>query len=216
MINLISKYRRTDKVRGSKGTRKSARSSDLPLDKQLTYKPSPDEQWSYEEDGRVHVNGVDIEEMVEEERNDVKFLCGVSHGLDKYQHFVWSKGGKGECDFNAKVRSIQDKVHGRLNTIYDDLTGGVRFELQNGEFWINNINVRKTIVLFYHHPTEAARRYLMTLRDKLDLILSSRHASKRYDGVHEYASALFKDINLALEYIPTDAPPRLVGRVRHA
>ncbi len=216
MINLIDKYRRTGGVRSSKGARKSERSTDLPLDKRLSYKPSPDEEWSFEEDGRVHVNGVDIEEMIEEERDDVKFLCGTSNGLDKYQHFVWSKGGRGQADFNAKVRSLQDKVHGRLNTIYDDLTGGVRFELHDGEFWINNINVRKTIILFYHHPTEAARRYLMTLRDKLDLILSSRRTNKRYDGVQEYASALFKDINLALEYIPADAPPRLVAHERNA
>jgi len=114
------------------------------------------------------------------------------------------------------VNALQDKIHGRLGDIYDTLTGGVNFELQEGEFWINGVNVRKVINLFYQRPSENARRYLMTLRDKLGLILSRRRSSKRYDGVHKRVDLLFRDVNLALEYIPADAPPRLVGHRRIA
>ncbi|HQC51198.1 MAG TPA: hypothetical protein PKW68_05300, partial [bacterium] len=92
------------------------------------------------------------------------------------------------------------------------VTGGINFELQSGEFWVNNINVRKAIQLFYQRPTEKVRIFLMGLRDKLALILSGSRSSKRYDGVEREVSALYSDICFALEYIPADAPPRLVAR----
>jgi len=216
MINYINKFRKTDARRGVSRGRKADRSSDLPLDRRLSYDPYPDEHWTYEDDGRIYLNGVDMQEMIDEERDDIQFLCGTSRGLNHYQRHVWSRGGKDKADFNARVNALQDKIHGRLGDIYDTLTGGVNFELQEGEFWINGVNVRKVINLFYQRPSENARRYLMTLRDKLGLILSRRRSSKRYDGVHKRVDLLFRDVNLALEYIPADAPPRLVGHRRIA
>lgn len=216
MIDYINKFRGIGGRRGVSRRGRADHPSDLPLDKRLTYDPYPDEHWTFEDDGRVHLNGVDIGQMVDEERNDIQFLCGVSRGLQHYQLHVWSRGGKGKADFNAQANALQDKVHGRLGDIYDSLTGGLHFELLSGEFWVNNINVRKVINLFYQRPTEKTRQYLVGLRDKLGLILSRRRSSKRYDGVHREVDILFKDVSLALEYIPADAPARLVGDVRNS
>ena len=76
--------------------------------------------------------------------------------------------------------------------------------------------VRKVIHIYYRRPNEKARRYLMSIRDKLSLILSRVRTSKRYDAVYKEATSLFDDISLAIEYIPADAPPRLYGRERSA
>lgn len=209
MIGRINKYGR---IRGGRDVSRSGRSTsaaDLPLDHRLSFKPSPDEHWTFEDDGSLCMNGVDIGEMVDDEREDVRFLCCLTRALHDYQLFVWAKGGKGQADFNAKVFALQDKIHGRLGDIYDNLTGGMKIELSDGEFWLNNINVRKVINLFYQNPSERVRQYLIGLRDKLGLILSKHRTTKRYNGVHKEVDTLFHDISLALEYIPADAPPRL-------
>ncbi len=212
MVELINRFRKSDAVGRSGGSGRTTSASDLPLDHRVTFKAGPDEQWTYEENGRIQVNDVDIEDMIDKERSDIQFLCGVSRGLQLYQLDVWSKGGKGMSEFNAKVGALQEKIHFRLTNIYERVTGGINFELQSGEFWVNNINVRKAIQLFYQRPTEKVRIFLMGLRDKLALILSGSRSSNRYDGVEREASALYSDICLALEYIPADAPPRLVAR----
>ncbi len=108
----------------------SARSSRRP------FKAGPDEQWTHEENGRIHVNDVDIEDMIDMREAISSFLCGVSRGLQLYQLDVWSKGGKGMSEFNAKVGALQEKIHFRLTNIYERVTGGINFELQSGEFWV--------------------------------------------------------------------------------
>lgn len=215
MLNIVNKFRRIDRKGRISDDDRTEGASDLPLDKRVTFDPSPDEHWSFEDDGRIHLNDLDIMQLVDEERHDVRFLCGVSSGLHQYQLFVWGKGGKVMKDFNAQVAALQDKIHLRLGGIYDDLTGGIHPEVDDGELWVNNINVKKVLRLFYRNPSEKFRRYLMGIRDKLNLILSSRRSSSSYDVVYKQANMLFKDVNLALEYIPADAPPRLVSRDRH-
>jgi hypothetical protein len=112
--------------------------------------------------------------------------------------------------------ALQDKIHLRLGGIYDDLTGGLRSEMDGGELWINNINVKKVLGLFYRNPSEKFRQYLIGIRDKLDLILSRRCSSSSCDVIYRQAGMLRRDVGLALEYIPADAPCRLVAHDRHA
>ncbi len=187
-----------------------ARRTDLPLDRQLTFNPTKDERWTFEEERRICLNGVDVAELVCEGGNDVRLLSGVSQGLSEYRTFVWSKqGGKGQAKFNARVMSLQDTIVHRLGNIYDGMTGGVHIECAGENFWINNVNVRAVLMRFRVHPTEQVRLYLMGFRDKLHLILSRQQSSTRSDAIHDQARKIFDEIEDALECLPADAPPRL-------
>jgi hypothetical protein len=196
---------RKGRISGGEGV---SRETDLPLDHQLTFCPQRDERWAFRDD-RVYLNDTDVREVISEHPNDAGVLSGLSQGLSDYQQHVWSRGGKGMARFNGTVASLQDTCLGRLGTIYDGLTAGVHFECVGDDFWINNVNVRQVLDLYRQHPTDKTRRYLFSIQQKLDLILSRQHSSTRYDGVHARARQLFLEVSSALEYLPADAPPCL-------
>lgn len=207
MINYINKFSRVSGKR-TDGSRKSARVTDLPLDHQLTFNPNPDQNWAYRE-GTILLNDMDVKEVVHECSNSVSTLSGVSHSLYDYQQFVWNKGGKGYASFNGVISSVQHTIQGRLLNLFDGLTGGIHFEWLGEDFWINNVNIRSVVKLYMLRPTEAARTYLEGLRDKVNLILSRRHDSTRYDAVYEEAQELYDEIDMVLNTVSPSGPPRL-------
>ena len=188
--------------------------TDLPLDHQLTFVQNG-EKWT-SRDSRIYIDDEDVGEVIGKAANDVGVLCSVSQGLHDYQQHVWGKGGKAFAKFNGAVASLQDTISIRLGSIYEDMTGGVRFECHGGDFWVNNVNVRSVLNLYRLRPTDKARRYLMGFLQKLGLILSRQRSSTRYDGVREPARQLSLEIEAALEFVPPDAPLCLTDGRRSA
>lgn len=217
MIGTVNKLlrdvvRRPGVSRG--GGAQRTHESDLPLDHQLSFVQN-NEKWTFR-DNRVFIDGEDAREVVGHAANSVDVLCSVSQGLSDYQQHVWSRGGKGNAKFNGAVASLHGTICGRLGAIYEDMTGGVRFECRGDEFWINNINVRSVLNLYRLRPTDKARHYLRGLKQKLDLILSRGRSSTRADGVREPARQLSLEIEAALEFVPPDAPLCLTDGRRSA
>ncbi len=136
----------------------------------------------------------------------MRLLSGLSQGLHDYQQHVWARGGKGFSQFNATVTSLQDRILGRLGGMYDSLSDGITVEFSGEDFWLNNVNVRSVLKLYWLRPTEKARRYLMGLRDKLTLILERRRTTSRHDGVRLSAKRILDELTLAVEHLPADAP----------
>ena len=210
MINNIKRLTDlTRKVIGRGGKTERSHETDLPLDHQLTFNPEPDQRWTFDHGRGVCINDCNVQELVHDNPNDVGMLCGLSHGLYSYQQFVWSKGGKGNAQFNGTVTSLQHVVLGRLGRIYDTITGGMSVTLEGEDLWLNNINVRSVLKLFALRPTEAARRYLEGLRDKVGLIISRRQTSSKYDALLDEARRVYDEINIVLSTVPCSGPPRL-------
>lgn len=207
MLNGINRLRTQRTGVGRRG--EAERRTDLPLDHQLTFQPEPDEKWTFEEGRKICINGEDVAEAVRTGNNDVRLLVGVSHGLSAYQQHVWGRGGKGNADFNGTVAALQSTIVGRMSNLYDGLTGGVHFEAVGEDFWVNNVNIRSVLHLYLQRPTDAGRRYLEGLREKLALILSRRQSSTRYDAVHGQAERLYQEVSMVLECAPPPGPPRL-------
>jgi hypothetical protein len=182
---------------------------DLPLDHRLTFKPEADEHWTFEEGRGLLLNGEDVRTIVRDAPNDVRTLCGVSQGLDDYQQFVWARGGKDKAAFNGAVGALQHAIVGRLGSLYEGLTGGLHVEWTGEDFWINNVNVRAVVKLFALRPTDAGRRYLEGLQQKLDLILSRRRLSRKDDAVAAEAKRLHDEISVVLQCVPSTSHPRL-------
>lgn len=211
MIDNINKFHRISPRRGRYSPKVDSHTRPL-LDRLLTFAPHPDEEWTFDEEKRrIFVNGEDIGRFIGDLRNDIGFLCGCSEALEEYRRFVWGRGGKGKAVFNGIMKSLQDKIHCHLISIYDDLTGGVHFESDGKEFWINNVNVGSVLKLYRLRPTEKARLYLLGLRDKLGLILARQRSSTRYDGIYEQALKLIEEIRITLECVPADVATRLLS-----
>lgn len=177
--------------------------TDLPLDHRLTFSPSSDEKWTFE-DEHVYFNEFDVNELINDSGHDIHFLCGLSAALDQYRQHVWDKGGKSEEKFNGMVNALLEKILCRLGNIYDGIFSGLRFEYTGGDFWINDVNVRLVVNLYRLRPTTKARCYLVGLRHKLSLIISAQNGSARYNGVTSIAAELFNDISCALDSITPD------------
>jgi len=207
MMNYINKLGRVTRKRTG-SSKEARRATDLPLDHQLTFSPTKDERWTYE-DGAILLNEMDVKEIVNECPKSVSVLTGVSHGLHSYQRFVWGKGGKEFAKFNGVIDSVQHTIQGKLLNLFDGLTGGIDFEWEGDDFWINNVNVRSVIKLYVLRPTEAARAYLEGLRDKVSLILQRRNDNSRYDAVFEEAQELYDEIDIVLNTVSPAGVPRL-------
>jgi hypothetical protein len=215
MIEYINRFRRTIRKEDALPKGGVSSSSDLPLDHRLTFKPDKDERWTYEGDGHIYINDMEVEDLIDSERTDVRFLCGLSSGLREYQLFVWSKGGEDRASFNGMVDALQDKIHVRLCDMYEYLTVGVQYDISDGELFVNNIAVRKLLAIFYSNPTEKLRVYLSGIRNKLALIIERRRSTNEFDAVYREATSLFDDVSAALEFIPPDAPYRLCDGARN-
>lgn len=215
MGSFIGRLNRSDRKGRMRGGREVSRSSDLPLDHRLTFNADTDQKWSYK-DEQILFNDVDVKEIVSESASDAGVLSGLLHGLAEYQDHVWGRGGKEFAKFNGTVASLQGTILWRMGSLYDGLTGGIHFECVGNDFWINNINVRSVLAFYRLRPTDKARHYLLMVWRKLDLILSRRHHSTRYDGINDRAKSLFLEVSKALEHIPPDAPLCLESHKRSA
>lgn len=206
MVDFVRNIRGKRSGRITSGSDDVTGAEDLPLDHRLSFEPEKDERWTFEGDGKICVSGIDLEELINSARTerDVALLCGASRGLQEYQLFVWSKGGRDEAQFNGRVQALQDKVHGILAHLYDSLTGGVDFDFSDGEAWLNDVSVRKAIHLYVQNPTVNRRQYLIGLRDKLGLILARRRSNSIHDAVRTEAKVLLDEIKMALDMVPAN------------
>lgn len=206
MSSEIGKIRSLPGKIGFGPSGKTEGATDLPLDHRLTFSPSKDEKWTFE-DNQIFLNGQDANEVINEMGEDIHGLNCISAALDEYRQFVWSKNGRSLGKFNGKVNALLEKVLGRMGSIFDGIIGGVRFEYSNGDLWVNNINLRTVLNLYKLRPTQKAKCYLVGLRNKLALILGSQNGNPRYDGVTAEAERLFNEISCVIDQIPPDDAP---------
>lgn len=158
------------------------------------------EAWGFE-NGRITLNGNDVEAMVNSNRNDISFLSNLSSALQSYKNHVWENSKTNE-HFNGSIQALQGKVARRLSDIYDEKTNSVSFEYaQDKTFWVNNIDPKKVMTLYQIRPTEKARVYLEGLKDKLNWIISHNSATNRFDGVRDKAKELHNQIGEVLEKV---------------
>ncbi|MBI4125343.1 MAG: hypothetical protein HY466_05385, partial [Deltaproteobacteria bacterium] len=71
-----------------------------PADFRLTFRRSPNEEYTYEE-GRIFINGMDVLSLMEGEGADIELLVGLTGAIDEYRRFVWTNHGTQLRDFNA-------------------------------------------------------------------------------------------------------------------
>lgn len=180
----------------------------------LLFQRGPDEEWSFDE-GKICLNGEDIEVLMQEEGDDVSFLIALGGGIDDYRQDVWFRYGSDRRDFNGKTQGLLDQILHRLNTSYEAMTGGLKISLQGGRLWLNDIDPRVVLGLFLSNPNEERRGYLKSIQTKLALILQGKAGKSMGHGVMEEAKRLFVQIDKALENSKAASSPPLLAAVNH-
>jgi len=178
-------------------------SKDLPLDHQLTFVRFQDEKWQYRE-GHIYVNDTDVEELIEYKLRDVRLWCGISEALSEYQDMVETKNGRDNSRFYRRVNSIQDRILCNMKYLYDEKTDGVYLSLGDGEFLLNNFNVRAFLAMYHLKPTDKARKFLLGLKSKLVLILVNRNGTPQYERVHRVVEQIYQEVVDALSVPPIE------------
>ena len=107
----------TPQIRG--GTRAKGKRTHKILDDSLRFKPSKDEEWTYEENDILY-NGESANEIINENYHEASELLNLSAGLNEYRNFVWDNNGKSNTSFNGRVGILLGKVSSRLSSIYEE------------------------------------------------------------------------------------------------
>lgn len=203
-INRIRERLKVGSVgRGSSRDVDATSSRDLPLDHQLTFKRDADEEWKFK-DGRILINEMDVEDLIDYESRDVRFWCGLTEALMEYKEMVVNRGGSGKSRFLARVESIQDKVLCNMKKLYEEKREGMYLSFGDGEFLLNNFNVRAFLAMYHVQPTEKARKFLIGLKSKLALILVNRNGTPQYERVHRVVQRLYEEVVSALSISPIE------------
>ena len=200
-INRIrERFRR---ITDLKSEASATNASDLPIDHQLTFQRDAGEQWTFR-DGHIYLNDEDIEDLLNEARDDVKFQSAVSDAVSEYRELVWKKGNGSFAKFSVRADAIQDKILCNMKRIYDERTGGVRLAWGDGACLLNNLNVRAILAMYHIRPTEKARKFLKGLKSKLALILVNKNGSPHFERVNSVVKSLYNEVDSALDKTPID------------
>lgn len=194
---------RFKKVGASENQVSQTNQADLPIDHQLTFDRETNERWTYK-DGRIYLNDEDIEDILNEAREDVHFQSCVSSAISEYKDLVFEKGNGSYAKFSARADAIQEKILYNMKRIYDEKTGGVRLVWGDGAYLLNNLNVRAILALYHVYPTEKARKFLDGLKSTLALILVNKNGSPHFERINSVVKSLCSEIDNAIAKAPID------------
>lgn len=209
--NIRDRLRKIDIARGEASTSVS----DIPLDHQLTFNRDANEKWSFR-DGHIYLNNEDIEDILNEEYDNVKFQSAVSDAISEYKDLVYEKGNGSWAKFSARADGIQEKILCNMKRIYDERTGGIRLAWGDGAYLLNNLNVRALLAMYHVRPTEKARKFLRGLKSKLALILINKNGSSHYERINSVIKALYDEVDTAINSTPIDGHYLPAGNNNHS
>jgi len=191
---IRERFKKTD-IKGS--SEPLHNTQDLPLDHQLTFRRDTEENWSFK-DNRIYLNNEDIEDVLEEESNNIRFQSAVTDAISEYKEYVRLKGGKNTDKFFVRAESILDRILCNMKRIYDEKMGGVSLRFGDGAYLLNNLDIRRVIALYNVRPTEKARKFLDGLKTKLALILVNRNGSPGFERLNKVVKELYAEVDTVL------------------
>lgn len=190
---------RLRKIFKEKTGRESSKANDT---KCLRFKRTDYEDYTFEE-GKILLNGHDVEELVDKSGTDVRLWDNLASTVDAYRKHVWTEYGAEQRDFNGKAQALLEKLLNKLTHTYDTMSGGLRVQLHGTRLWINDIDPKVVLNLFLSNPCEERRRYLESIQTKLALILAGKVGKSCSHGVLEEATRVYQQIHQALENSPS-------------
>lgn len=169
---------------------------------------SPDRNLTYYRDGlrwtfssgRVCIDGMDVNRLINDNPENVGFFMGIAEGLNDYRkRIVASRREQDQfARFEAAVEALLTKLLGKLKKFYDQKMSGMSWTLQNGQLILNGINIRSFLALYRIRKTDKARKFLKGLRTKLGLLMENRRESPDYERIRDAITDLYREIDAEL------------------
>lgn len=170
-------------------------------------------RWTFEE-GRVLVDGEDVQPVISDDETTVGTLIGLVSGLDDYKQVVRvSPRAASAGKLVSLMDALIEKVLGKVKKVYDEKIFGVAWKLQGDDLIVNGVNVHSFLALYRVRKTEKARRFLQGLRGKVDNLLANPSGSLRNEKARTILLGLKREINEELE---KESDAALAGRLLHS
>lgn len=153
-------------------------------------------RWTFSE-GKVCLNGHDVNRLINENPQDVSYWMGLAEGLYEYRKRVSAAVRQVDqfARFEAVIEALLGKILGRLKKVYDQKMSGLSWSLENGQLILNGINIRSFLALYRLRKTDKAKRFLKGLRGKLSVLLENRRESPDYERIRDLVEELHQEIN---------------------
>lgn len=153
-------------------------------------------KWTFSS-GRIHVNGLEVNRLINDNPENVGFYMGVAEALNDYRKRVVTARRQSDqfAKFEAVVEALLVKLLGKLKKFYDQKMSGLSWTLQNGQLILNGINIRSFLALYRIRKTDKAKKFLKGLRLRLASLLENRRESPDYERIREIIQALYQEID---------------------
>jgi hypothetical protein len=173
-------------------------------------------RWTFS-DGKIRLDGHDVNRLMNENPQDVAYWMGVAEGLNEYRKRIAAAARSVDqfARFEAVIEALLGKILGRLKKIYDQKMSGLSWTLENGQLILNGINIRSFLALYRLRKTDKARKFLRGLRGKLSVLLENRRESPDYERIRDLVEELHREIEeeLAHAHSQDDEAPRASRRL---
>jgi chromosome segregation ATPase len=175
-------------------------------------------RWTFSS-GRVCVDGMDVNKLVNDNPENVGFFMGIAEGLNDYRKKILKSRREQDqfAKFEATIDALLNKLLGKLKKFYDQKMSGMSWTMQNGQLILNGINIRSFLALYRIRKTDKARKFLKGLRSRLEALLENRRESPDYERIRDAITDLHREINAELMADEAaDTAQRLLPRAAHA
>ncbi|MDO8644060.1 MAG: hypothetical protein Q7S00_03710 [bacterium] len=157
------------------------------------------QRWTFD-GGRIQMDGQDIAKMIMNEAVGAANWMAIAEALIDYRNKI-AKADREITDyarFSSLIDALIAKVMDQLHKAYDEKIFGLKWQLKNGQFMLNGINLRSFLALYRLRQTPQAKEFLKGLRDKMASIQSGRR-HKEYEKLKEIIDDLVTEMDGLLE-----------------
>lgn len=166
-------------------------------DPRCRFRRAPGEEWTF--DGQsILLNGRDVTEMLEPGEGEIGAWCGLVEALGEYRDWAYAQQALQLAKLQHVAGGLQERALVLLQRVYAEKMGGLSFSWGDGQFFLNNINIRAMLAMYHARPTARARQFLEGLREKLALILRNQTASPQQIRVQDVVRDVYDEVCTSL------------------
>ncbi|MBI1909145.1 MAG: hypothetical protein HYS22_03130 [Deltaproteobacteria bacterium] len=175
------------------------------------------QRWTFNH-GRVYVDGHDVAALIADENAGISYWIAIAEGLADYKRKIGTSAKEviGFAKFSALIDALIERILGKMKKAYNEKIFGLKWQLQDGQFILNGVNIRSFLALYRLRKTEKARKFLKGLRNRLLSIKNGAPGNTDFDKVEDVVEDLIAEIDKLLgEPTTPDADPVPGNRDHH-
>jgi hypothetical protein len=165
--------------------------------------------------GKLHLNGQDLAKHIAENLTHLSanYWTTLSKRLALYRDWATMSVEDTEAlgKFLALIHAYLTQIYGRIKRKFDETIDGVSFRLEDGQLFINGINVHSCLKMAKRQQTRKGWVFLKGIRARLAVLQSNRTGNTSYEKIRATVDRLAEAIDAEVKAHPTviELPPPL-------